>query len=302
MARWPKDQRKSLPMVEWPEAEQRAWQEACRHGHRFRKGGSASHLGEVSRNDVALRYGMFLSFLDRAGLIDRSAAAAAQTTPDNVDKYIAELRQRVRSATVHNCIYKLRRASELIAPHRDFRWLAEIQKEISFTIQPKSKYDRLVLADKLLEAGLTLIIEAENSIPTAFRRALGVRNGLMIAILALCPIRRKNFVALDLGSSFRQIGDAWWIILPGRTTKTRTPMERRVPAMLKPAIDKYVQQYRPVLVRSTKPTNALWISGIAKRDINPGSLSRLISKITTETVGVPVSPHLFSRPLRSRFE
>jgi hypothetical protein len=36
-------------------------------------------------------------------------------------------------------------------------------------------------------------------------RAKGVRNGLMIAILALCPIRLKNFAALELGRTFLDI-------------------------------------------------------------------------------------------------
>ena len=56
---------------------------------------------------------------------------------------------------------------------------------------PRSKLDRLVLTEQLLEAGLTLITEAKNYTKAKFVRARGIRNGLMIALLALCPIRRK---------------------------------------------------------------------------------------------------------------
>lgn len=289
----PKRGRKSLPISEWPQADRRAWEEACRPGHRFRKGGTASHLGDISRDDIAYRYALFLGFLHRQGRLNDAASAAMHTTPENVKAYIAEIQQSVRTATVYNCIHKLRRASELLAPQLQFGWLAQIEKELALHIEPQSKYDRLVLSNRLLEAGLTLIIEAERSIPTAFRRALGVRNGLAVAMLSLCPIRRKNFLALEIGDSFRLIGDQWWIILPGRATKSRTPLERRVPSMLKPEIDKYVERYRPVLLRPNKPTMALWVSGIGGEEMHKGSLSRLISKITRETVGVSVSPHLF---------
>jgi hypothetical protein len=36
-------------------------------------------------------------------------------------------------------------------------------------------------------------------------RAYQVRNGLMVALLAFCPIRRKNFAALEVGRSFIKI-------------------------------------------------------------------------------------------------
>ena len=44
------------------------------------------------------------------------------------------------------------------------------------------------MAEQLLEAGLTLITEAKNQTEAKFARARGIRNGLMIALLALCPI------------------------------------------------------------------------------------------------------------------
>ena len=53
----------------------------------------------------------------------------------------------------------------------------------------------VVLTERLVEAGLVLIKEAETFGKTALARAVGVRNGLLIALLALHPIRIKNFSA-----------------------------------------------------------------------------------------------------------
>jgi len=61
---------------------------------------------------------------------------------------------------------------------------------------PRSKFDRFVMTDRLVEAGLTLIIEANSSSASAHARAIGVRNGLMIALLALCPFGSRTSLTL----------------------------------------------------------------------------------------------------------
>jgi integrase len=288
-----RDHPRSLPVNEWPDADRRAWEDACRPGARLKPGGAASYLAPVSREDFAKRYGAFLGFLQRTGRLDRSAALAARVTSSNVEAYITELTVRVRSVTVWNCIYKLRRAAELLAPTADFSWLAEIEKDLALVVEPRSKFDRLVFTGRLVEAGLTLVAEAEAFAHSDLARARGMRNGLMIALLALCPIRPKNFAALEIGQTFKEIHGRWWIALPGISTKSRRPDERPVPAQLNRCIDLYLSQSRPVLFGSRPPTNALWISSTTGKPLTEKNIGTLISKITFETLGVDVSPHLF---------
>src|SRR5262245_50807776 len=107
---------RSLLTAEWPDADRRAWEEACQPGSRLKAGGAAAYLAQVSRDDFARRYGAYLGFLQRAGRMDSAARTAAHVTPVNVEAYIADLTARVRSVTIWNCIYKLRRAVELLAP------------------------------------------------------------------------------------------------------------------------------------------------------------------------------------------
>ena len=119
-------------------------------------------------------------------------------TPENVDVYLAEAKDRISSTTVYVSISSLRRAARYMVPGLDLTWLAEIAKDLALVAQPRSKFDRVVLPERLIEAGLTLIQEAEHSqTMTKLARATQVRNGLMVALLAFRPIRRKNFAALD---------------------------------------------------------------------------------------------------------
>jgi integrase len=249
----------------------------------------------VSRDDFARRYGAFLSFLQRTARLYPSAAAATQVTPPHVEAYIAELTARVCSVTVYNGVYKLRRAAELLAPALDFTWLAEIEKDLALVMEPRSKYDRLVFTGRIVEAALTLMAEAKQFAENDLARARGVRNGLMIAILGLCPMRLKNFAALQIGSTLKKIHKSWWITIPREATKTRrAPEERRIPEFLYPWIDAYLNESRLTLLgRSKSATNALWISSRTGVAITYKNLGGLISKTTLRTLGVDVSPHLF---------
>jgi integrase len=284
---------RSLAVSEWPDADRRAWEAACRPGARLKPGGAASYLAQVSRDDFARRYGAFLGFLQRNDRLERHAGAATQVTLPNVEAYIADLKGRVRSTTIWNCVYKLRRAAELLEPTADFSWLAEIEKDIALEMQPRSKFGRLVLTGRLVEAGLTLVAEAQEFATSDLARARGVRNGLMIALLALCPIRLKNFAVLEIGQTFKEVHGRWWITLPGTSTKSHRADERPIPACLKSCIDAYLKQSRPVLLGSRPSTNALWISSTTGRPMTTKNIGILISKITVETIGVDVSPHLF---------
>ena len=218
---------RSLPIAEWPAADRLGWAEACRPAQRLKRGGAASHLATVSQNDIANRYGLFLDFLCRNGRLDLSKSAAALVTPDDVNGYIVELKARVRSVTVWNSVYKLRRAAQLIVPEADFGWLTEIEKDVALVMIPRSKADRLVLTERLVEAGLTLVREAETFGKTPLARAAGVRNGLLIALLALHPIRIKNFAALAIGDTFLNIEGRWWLHIPSENTKSHRRSDRQ---------------------------------------------------------------------------
>jgi site-specific recombinase XerD len=284
---------RSLPVGEWPPAHQAAWDEACRPAIRLKAGGSASHLAPVSRNDIANRYGAFLGFLQRRGVLDLLSPAAGQVTPANVALYVDELKVRVRSFTIWNAIYKLRWAAEMMNQQGDFCWLREIENDLALLIEPKSKFDRLVLAERLVEAGLTLVAEAQNGAKNEFDRAKDIRNGLMIALLAACPIRIKNFAHLEIGGTLKEVDGAWWISLPANSTKSRRIDERRVPKYLNKIIQLYLTEARPRLMGSKPGSNWLWISSRTGGRFTTKNLGTLISKTTLQTIGVDVSPHLF---------
>ena len=286
--------RLSLPFELWPESDRKAWTAACQPASRLKRGGAAGHLRQASRETHERHYGNFLGFLDRNGLLRLDAAAAAHVTPENVDAYLAEAKARMSSTTVAVAIFCLRRAARYMVPGLELDWLNEIAKDLAIVAHPGSKSDRWVLPERLIEAALTLFQEAVNSqAMTQLAQATQVRNGLMLAMLGFHPIRRKNLAALDLGRSFVKIRDRWWIILSAAETKEKRADERRVNKMLLPFVDRYLDLYRPVLLRPGSPPAALWLSSRHGARLSEKYIERLVGVTTLSTVGVKVTPHLF---------
>ena len=281
---------RSLPLERWPTAERAAWQEACRPSVQLKRGGAASHFRPVVQYDLARRYGYFLDFLSRSGRPDMVAAAGAQVTPPNVEAYVNELKARVSSVTVYGSIQKLRRFVQLIAPARDIGWLIAIERELTTEKRPRPKWSRFVRTDILVDAGLTLMAEAEIAKRPNLTRARMFRNGLMIALLAYCPIRSKNFAALEIDRSFVNVDGTWWIVLTAAETKEKRADERPLPEELTSAIEHYLEVHRPVLARGN--TRALWLA-IDGKPMSYASIAELIPETTRMTVGVSVSPHMF---------
>ncbi len=204
-----------------------------------------------------------------------------------------DLQPRVSSVTAYGYIYKLRRGAELIEPALDFRWLTEIEKDLALVMVAQSKFDRFVLTDRAVVAGLTLIVEAQLHAADEVARAVGIRNGLMLVLIALYPYRRKNFAALALCETLRQIKTAWWITFPRKATKSRRADERRIHDWLVPYLNVYLTEARPVLLKTSgQNTNALWVSSNGQ-PMTPNQTGKLISRITLQVLGVSISPHIF---------
>ena len=282
---------RSLPIHLWPIADRRAWEEACRPSVRLKRGGAASHMRNVTQNILAKRCGYFFDFLLRSGRLETNAAAGEQVTPDNIEAYVVELKGRVSSVTVYGAIQKLRRFTQLVAPNRDLDWLIDIERQLFSEMRPQSKWGRVVFTDILEDVGLKLMADAEISKRPKLSRARMFRNGLMIALLARCPIRLKNFAALEIGRSFVNVDGTWWIVLSAAETKENREDERPAPEELTDPIKRYLEIYRPILARGNT-SNALWMAMNGK-PMSYASMGELITETTRMTVDVKVNPHLF---------
>ena len=205
---------RACPLRDWPTADRQAWERACLAAQRLRLGGAASRMKRSTQTSLVRAYGYLLDFCRRNGLLDQNAEAGAHVTPEVIAAFVDNLRNRVGSVTRATYIEKIHRIATILAPDRDLVWLREIEDDLRYEARPRPKYHRIVPSDRLLALGLELIERGEaNNYLTDLARARLVRDGLMIALLSLCPIRLRNLAELRLGQQLRRVGDSWWIIL-----------------------------------------------------------------------------------------
>jgi integrase len=284
------DKVKTCPWSDWSTADREAWKRACVVGQRLRPGGAAARMKPSTRASLVRAYGYLLDFCRRNGLLDLNAEAGAHVTPEIIDAFVREMHNRVGSVTRASYIGKIRRVATIVAPERNFAWLSEIEADLRYEARPRPKYHRIVSSDRLRGLGLDLIRRGEtNNHITDLACARLVRDGLMIALLALCPIRLRNFAELRIGRQIRRIGETWWIILEAAETKSGRPDERPVPEILTAHIDHWLECWRPLFL---EPGDGFWPS------TKGGSLAytyveQIITETTLRELGVAVSPHLF---------
>src|SRR5258708_37796367 len=85
------------------------------------------------------------------------------------------------------------------------------------------------------------------------------RDGLIIALLALVPLRRRTLAALRLGEHLLKSGDLWVLEIPAKDTKTKRPLDYLLSAHLSARIDRYLTHFRDAIPGAAKHVG-LWQS------------------------------------------
>lgn len=277
-----------LPMRNWPKADRRAWNAALHDGGLLGDSGAATHLAPCIKDDFTRRYGYFLNFAARQGSLTLHGPPAAGVTPAMVQAYIAELESYATPVTVHRHLYKMMRVAEYIAPDGSWNWLRRRVRRLAHRARPRDKRSRIVLTGRLFRLGVELMTRANGHDPNADTATL-YRDGLMIAVLALCPIRRGNFAALRLGSSIVRLDGGWAIIIPAAENKSRRSYQTLLPDALTGPLDRFVAAYRQSF---PDPGDFLWPSR-RSGGLSDSRVQQIIAARTKRAFGFAVGPHLF---------
>ena len=276
---------KCIPIADWPEQHQLAWNAAFYSGGLFSKPSKASGWRPASINKTRKGYGIWLSHRKaKVGLSVKGLSESAPedlVTRDTVSAYIDDIRAIGSSSmTAYNHIQELYDAIRILTPHLPndhWDWLGNAYKNLRSDAHPRrNKIERLKHADQLEGLGLELMAKADASPKrdyhsktgmTELQRALMYRDGLMCALLARRPFRIKNFYSLTIGTNFLIEGDRVNFAFSTSEMKGKRRMEVPFP-------------------------KALWISRDGT-DLTQGPLHVAIRKRTKIAFGKPIPPHWF---------
>ena len=124
-------------------------------------------------------------------------------------------------------------------------------------------------------------------------RAFAYPDGLIIALLALIPLRLRTLTALRIGKHLVRSGQLWALEIPAKDLKTKRPLEFPISTELSGCIDQYLNKFRTRIPNAANH-DYLWASD-QSRGLTDDAIYQRITRRTREALGFPVNPHRFRR-------
>jgi hypothetical protein len=185
---------KHLPLDQWPEADHEAFRTAYEAGDVFDEtGGPGAHLAEGTRKLIRTAYRRWLGFLKAWFPADLLKRPADRITPERVRAFVIYLSTEIKASSVAIAVDNLHYVARLIAPTDDWWWLSALKARLASQARAENRFDRLVPPWHTLDFGIELMDEALGLPSARKQREIQYRDGLLIALLSLWPIRLHFF-------------------------------------------------------------------------------------------------------------
>ena len=299
--------RVAWPVNMWPSADRDAWTRAQHPGTLLDDAGLAAEWRPATCKSAVGVNGRWLAFLAARGELDMDSGPADRVTPDVVNAYVAYLRSTCGSVTVASYIGVFSMMIQALAPEGDWDWLRKRQAGLQRIAKPsRNKRARIVPIEELLRLGLDLAVRADAEVSTdklaIAKAARDFRDGFMIALLAMRPLRQGNFLSIRIGQHLVQTRTGYLLRFSADEGKNHRPLEVAFPASLEPILARYLSHWRPLLLGMNggyddrypvrEPGARLWIAQTGM-PLTAGTLKKALERHTGPQFGHVVNTHLF---------
>ncbi|RYH00904.1 hypothetical protein EU805_16470 [Salipiger sp. IMCC34102] len=284
-----------LPPIEWPCADQTMWTALWKVAHPLDDPGAFSHLRKTTKMSLEPKYGRWIKWLSVYQPDALALAPAERASLPRLKAWVEALgytRPMTQLAFVDGVLRILRAA----APDHD--WTLQLRlratlKRAAGRGDPARKQGRIVASSLLLSAGLAYADGGATPATKPLGRLIQHRDGTMVALMAVLPMRLRSFSELALGRSLHVTDDSIFVSLSAEMTKTGVPWEAEVPRQVEPVLRSYITETRPALLRRGQRNHTLLWVGRKGESIDTNSIRLRISEVTLKQTGKRVSPHLF---------
>jgi len=299
----------AVKLGDWPGQDRTAYERACIPGNPFEAGGAAARWRPATNKALTGAYARWLGYLVGQGVDLAGTPPVDRLTPERVAGYVRFLAKRCAPVTVSSYLGQLHMYARDVWPEHDWRWLCALQARQHRLAEPtRIKAARIVPQQDLLRLGCDLMIRAEALDAEAeigavrAEQAVLFRDGLMIALLALRPLRQLNFLGLQIGQHLSEQPPGWTIAIPATESKTDIALRMAFPEVLVPALEAYLQFHLPHLLTMRagrdparpwrEPGRHLWIAATGM-PMTAGALQKVLRRHTRARFGHEVNCHLF---------
>lgn len=284
-----------LPRNAWPGADRTMWDELRKDAGPLDDRGGLAHVRQTTCKSLEDRYARWMMWLTTADPDALTLHPAARATLPRLQLWLealAHTRPMTRLAFVDGVLRVLSAAH----PAQDWtmqRRLIKSLKRAAGRGDPARKQGRILSSTFLLQVGLSYAASDPALVSNLLTRMLRQRDGTMIAVLSVLPMRRRAFCELALGKSVHVSATDITISLSPEMTKTGVPWDVVVPKQVELALRRYIDEVRPALLtRGDRCHDILWV-GKKGEIIGQDYVGMRIGNVTQQLTGKRVSPHLF---------
>lgn len=293
---------RSIPLRQWPTFDRERWTEAIHPRSIFDlKANDVSELAPITIKGIAHGYGQWLNWLHQEQPSLLMLSPGDRATIDLLRAYhSAMIGQGLADYTMAGRIRSIAGALGAIEPDHDWSIIQLAADRVHREAKPKKEIRKILQpAAEVLDFGFSLMESAvpeRKGLDAGGYGSLRFRDGLLIAFLILCPLRRHNLASLALGGGLEKNGDHWQIRIPGEETKSGREIYCRWPSLLDKALDEYLAVHRPALLARYPvrgpATEALWVSRLGGK-MTSHAIYETVCRRTEVEFGTAIYPHAF---------
>ncbi len=287
--------RRSLPLGAWPEGDRLGWLAAIEFDNGLFSGKPRPRRRPVTVAAIQGSYGRWLAWLKDEHPATLTLDPGGRLTRETVALYVDWLRERLRDVSIGTALVHIQTVTLLLAPGTQTAWLRPVVGRFRRrSASTRRKAERIVDSGDLLRLGMELMRPpARPTSPESQAALLRYRDGLIVALLAMRPLRMGNFLSVRLGVHLADRHGVPWLCFPGAETKNGLDLEFPFPPGLLGNLRHYVGAVRPRLLAAAKrDTGRLWLSRTGS-PLGRQTLYAMLKRRTGERFGKELGPHLF---------
>jgi integrase len=294
---------RQIPFAEWPAADQAAWDDLFVEGDMLDGVGPARNWAPATRRTNLKHYAQWLGWLEKHGM--RLPLAHGQhpwqrATLETVTAYGRSLRAGRSPSTVASALIGLKCVLIRMAPDHDWQWLRDLTNRLKTWARRTTPRPTLISLSlpAVFETCLGRLEDLRGKSCLGPSERTAYRNTLIIALLAVCPIRLRNLAMIEIGTHLLEIGEEWWLVFDAHETKTGETLRYPVHADLVPHLVWYIPHIRPQY-RGADETARLWM-GLKQAPMSHEAIYDAVTSTSKSLLGTRLSPHEF-RSLAATF-
>lgn len=287
--------RRSMPISEWPEQDRVTLQALCQKGGPFDDVGAWAGLRASSIKLYTNGYSRWLHWLFENAPDALKEPPAFRATMPLMRAWLTSL-AAVGPTSQHiffNGALLFLRAS---APDADWSDLLRIKRRLERAAgrgDPARKQGRILSSQVLLNAAIELAGPISEAAPTPLARAKLQRDGTMMALLTVMPMRHRALTELELGESVLVSAGAVTVSLPPDLTKNGRTWEADILEPVCNLVRRYLTDARAFLLsRSQKQHGRLWVCNNGD-PMSYSYVGQKVPKITSALTSIRIPPHFF---------